>query len=112
VTRQFFALIVSVLSVVSFAVKAQEPVAKKGDLPKSNQVYVKLIWPTAPAARDKDRPVVESWIAEQLKKAGQTKFTAATGVGASGFFSTLSNFGVGCEARRSALGMSRGRTDC
>jgi hypothetical protein len=79
VTRQLLASIVSVLSVVSFAVKAQEPMAKKGALPKSNQVYVKIIWPTAPAARDKDRPVVESWIAEQLKKGGQTKFTAATG---------------------------------
>lgn len=78
-TRQLLALIVSTLSVVPFAVKAQEPMAKKGALPKSNQVYVKIIWPTAPAARDKDRPVVESWIAEQLKKGGQTKFTAATG---------------------------------
>jgi hypothetical protein len=49
-----------------------------GRLPKSNQVYVKIILPIDPAARDKDRPVVESWIAEQLKKRGQSKFTAAT----------------------------------
>jgi hypothetical protein len=41
-------------------------------------VYVKIILPTDTAARDKDRPVVEAWIAEQLKKRGQSKFTAVT----------------------------------
>jgi hypothetical protein len=41
-------------------------------------VYVKIILPIAPTTRDKDRPVVESWIAEELKKRGQSKFTAVT----------------------------------
>src|SRR5262249_5857421 len=79
-TRLFLASIavVSALAVVSYAVNAQKPTPKKGALPKSNQVYVKIILPTDPATRDKDQPVVESWIAEQLKKRGQTKFTAAT----------------------------------
>lgn len=78
-TRLFLASIavVNALAVVSYAVKAQDT-PKKGALPESNQVYVKIIWPTDPATRDKDRPVVESWIAEQLKKRGQSKFTAAT----------------------------------
>ena len=70
--------IVSALAVVPYGVKAQKATAKKGVLPKSNQVYVKIILPADPATRNKDRPVVESWIAEQLKKRGQTKFTAAT----------------------------------
>ena len=72
-TRLFLASIavVSALAVVPYAVKAQEPTPKKAALPKSNQVYVKIIWPTEPAKRDKDRPVMESWIAEQLKKRGQ-----------------------------------------
>jgi hypothetical protein len=70
--------IVSVLIVIPYVVKAQNPTSKKGALAKSYQVYVKIILPTDPAARDKDRPVVESWIAEQLKNRGQTKFTAAT----------------------------------
>ena len=70
--------VVSALAVAPYAVKAQEPTPKKGALPKSNQVYVKIILPADPATRDKDRPVVESWIAEQLKKRGQSKFTAAT----------------------------------
>ena len=79
-TRLFLASIavVSALAVVPYAGEAQKPTPKKGALPKSNQVYVKIIWPTDPATRDKDRPVVESWIAEQLKKRGQSKFTAAT----------------------------------
>jgi hypothetical protein len=70
--------IVSALAVVPYGVKAQKATAKKGVLPKSNQVYVKIILPADPATRNKDRPVVESWIAEQLKKRGQSKFTAAT----------------------------------
>jgi len=79
-TRLFLASIavVSALAVVPYAVEAQKATPKKGALQKSNQVYVKIIWPTDPATRDKDRPVVESWIAEQLKKRGQAKFTAAT----------------------------------
>ena len=70
--------IVSALAVVPFTVEAQKPPPKKDALPRSNQVYVKIILPIDPAMRDKDRPVVESWIAEQLKKRGQAKFTAAT----------------------------------
>ena len=79
-TRLFLAsmAVVSALALVPFAVKAQKAAPNKGALPKSNQVYVKIIVPTDPATGDKDRPVVESWIAEQLQKRGQSKFTAAT----------------------------------
>jgi hypothetical protein len=79
-TRLLLAAIalVSVLAVVPYAVDAQKAPPQKSALPKSNQVYVKIILPIDLATRDKDRPVVESWIAEQLKKRGQTKFTAAT----------------------------------
>jgi hypothetical protein len=66
------------LAVVPCAGEAQNATTKKDALPKSNQVYVKIILPSDPASGDKDRPVVESWIAEQLKKRGQSKFTAAT----------------------------------
>jgi len=71
--------VVSVLSVAPYAVDAQNPTPKKGALPRSNQVFVKIILPSDPATRDKERPVVEFWIAEQLNKRGQSKFTAATG---------------------------------
>jgi hypothetical protein len=78
-TRQLLVLIVGTLALVPYAMKAQEPTPKKAAQPKSNQVYVKIIMPTDPADRDKDRPVVESWIAEDLKKRGQARFTAVTG---------------------------------
>jgi uncharacterized protein (TIGR03067 family) len=74
-TRLFLASI-AVLSALAVVPGAGE--AQKGALPKSNQVYVKIILPIDPATRGKDQPVVESWIAEQLKKRGQAKFTAAT----------------------------------
>src|ERR1043166_4186385 len=70
--------VVSTLAVVPYAVEAQKEAPKKSAVPKSNQVYVKIILPIDSAMRDKNQPVVESWIAEQLKKRGQAKFTAAT----------------------------------
>jgi hypothetical protein len=70
--------VVSAVAVVPYSVEAQKPTPGKDALPKPNQVYVKIIWPTDPATRDKERPVVESWIAEQLKKRGQANFAAAT----------------------------------
>ena len=75
-TRQLLVLIVSTLILVPDAAKAEEPKTAK---PLLNQVYVKIIMPTEPADREKDRPVVESWIAEDLKKLGQATFTAVTG---------------------------------
>ena len=79
-TRLFLALIavISALAVAPDALKAQKPTPEEGALPKSSQVYVKIIWPIAPATHDKNRPIVESWIVEQLKMRGQAKFTAAT----------------------------------
>jgi len=78
-TRQLLVLIVSTLILIPYAMKAEEPTPKKAAQPKFNQVYAKIIMPTDPADRDKDRPVVESWIAEDLKKLGQARFTAVTG---------------------------------
>ena len=76
--RQLLALIVSTLTLVPYAMKAEEPTSKKAARPKSNQVYVKIMLPTDLAARDKDRPIVESWIAEQIEKRAESRYTAAT----------------------------------
>jgi hypothetical protein len=78
-TRQLLVLIVSTLILVPCAMKAEEPTPKKAAPPEFNQVYVKLIMPSALADRDQERPVVESWIAEDLKKRRQAKFAAVTG---------------------------------
>ncbi|QDU37696.1 hypothetical protein Mal4_20120 [Maioricimonas rarisocia] len=77
--RNLLALIVSTLVLVPGVVEAEEPTPKKAGRTEFNPVYVKIIMPTAPADREKDRPVVESWIAGDLKERGQTRFTAVTG---------------------------------
>lgn len=76
--RQLLALIVGMLTLVPYGVKADGPTPKKAAQPTSNRVYVKIIFPTDSVALEKDRPVVESWIAEQIKKRGESKITAAT----------------------------------
>ncbi|MEL7499653.1 MAG: hypothetical protein AAFN77_18765 [Planctomycetota bacterium] len=76
--RQFLTVIVGALILVPAAVSAQEPAPKKKSEPTPNRVYVKIIMPTAAAERDKKRPAVETWIAEDLRKRGQAKFTAVT----------------------------------
>ncbi len=68
------------LTLIPSAVKTQDLTPKKKAVqPESNRVYIKVIMPTERVDEDKDRPVVESWIADDLKKLGQTKFTAVTG---------------------------------
>lgn len=70
--------VVSALAVVPFAGETQRPGLRKSDPPTSNPVYVKVILPGDLGTRDTDRPVVESWIAEDLKHRGQAEFTAAS----------------------------------
>ena len=94
--RLTLVLIFSTFILFPCSVQSQEPAtenpatenAAKAAKPITNQVYVKLIMPIDSADADdvqddkvpgKDRPVVEAWIAEDLKKNGQDKFTAVTG---------------------------------
>lgn len=79
-TRQFLTLIACTLTLVLilYSMKSQEPTPEKAAQPKHNQVYVKLIMPTDQVDRDQDRPVVEPWIAEDLKKLEQANFIAVT----------------------------------
>ena len=70
--------IVSTLTVVASAANTQEPTSKKAGRPKPNPVYVKIIMPADPAIKNEDQSGVESWIAEDLKKRGQSKFSAVT----------------------------------
>ncbi|CAD72558.1 MAG TPA: hypothetical protein DDX19_06770 [Rhodopirellula baltica] len=78
-TWQLMALIVGTLTLVPYTVNASEPTPKIAAQPEFNQVHVKIIMPTEPADHHKNRPVVESWIAEDMKILGQAKFTAVTG---------------------------------
>lgn len=78
VTRQSLIVIASTLILIPCALTAQEATPRKAVQPRANQVYVKIIMPTGPADREMDQPVVESWIADDLKKLGQAKFSAVT----------------------------------
>ena len=70
--------VVSALAVVPSAGETQPPDLRKSDPPTSNRVYVKVVLPGDLGTRDQDRPVVETWIAEDLKQRGQAEFTGAT----------------------------------
>ena len=78
-TRQPFVLLVSIFILLPSVLDAMEPTPKNDDQPRLNHIYVKVIMPAAPADRDQDRLIVESWIAADLKKRGQATFTAVTG---------------------------------
>ena len=43
-----------------------------------NQVFVKVIMPVTPRTPKQDGPVVEAWVAEQLKQSGESKYFAVT----------------------------------
>ena len=77
-TRNLLALS-SAFVLVSSVLHAMEPVSSRDAKAGLNQIYIKVIMPGDAPDRDKERPVVESWIAEDLKKRGQAKFFAVTG---------------------------------
>lgn len=72
-------LVFSTLILIPFTSGAEEPTQNKAVKPSPNPVYVKIIMPKAWNDLNKDRPVIESWIAEELVKRGQAKCTAMTG---------------------------------
>lgn len=74
--RRSLALIVMLFALPLSPVDAEEPISETAS--ESNPVYVKLIIPIDATDRKQDQPVVESWIAKELKNRGQTTFSAAT----------------------------------
>lgn len=60
------------------AAKAQEPAPKNAAQSELNQVFVKVIVPVTSRTPKRDGPVVESWVAEQLKQLGETEYFAVT----------------------------------
>ena len=83
-TRSMLAVTIVCFAFVSVA--RPTDVSKSATSPKltpakAAPLYVKIIWPVDPATPgiEKDRPVVESWIAKNIKNWLQGGFTAATG---------------------------------
>ncbi len=72
-------LVFSTVAVVATALPAQGPAAASIARQRFNQVFVKVIVPVTPRSPRQDGPVVESWIAEQLKQLGESEYFAVTG---------------------------------
>ena len=58
--------------------RGQAPPAASTERQSFSQVFVKVIVPVTSHTPMQDGPVVESWVAEELKKRGETKYFAVT----------------------------------
>lgn len=75
-----FGLLLILYTLTTFASKlpAQNPTPTSIARQPFNQVFVKVVMPVTARSPKQDGPVVESWVAEQLKELGETKYFAVT----------------------------------
>lgn len=71
----FFSMVAAVATELLAQAPAAAPIARQ----RFNQVFVKVIVPVTPNTPKQDGPVVESWVAEQLKQLGESEYFAVTG---------------------------------
>ena len=71
-------LVFSMLAAVAAEVPAQDSTPELPTRRQFNQVFVKVIMPGTSLTAKQNGPVVESWISEELKKLGETKYFAVT----------------------------------
>ena len=75
-----FALVLVLYTLTTFAPEllGQNPTPASIARQRFNQVFVKVIMPVTARTPKQDGPVVESWVAEQLKELGQSEYFAVT----------------------------------
>lgn len=75
-----FALLLVLYTLTTFASElcAQNPTPASIARQRFNQVFVKVIMPVTARTPKQDGPVVESWVAEQLKELGESEYFAVT----------------------------------
>jgi len=75
-----FALLLVLYTLTTFAseLPAQNPTPASIARQRFNQVFVKVIMPVTARTPKQDGPVVESWVAEQLKELGESEYFAVT----------------------------------
>ncbi|MDB4802838.1 hypothetical protein OAH05_02800, partial [bacterium] len=75
-----FALLLVLFTLTAFTpeLSAQEPTPGAIARRQFNQVFVKVIIPVTEHTPKQDGPVVEAWVAEQLKQLGETEYFAVT----------------------------------
>ncbi len=66
------------IAAVSAESRAQGPTLELNSRRQFNQVFVKVIVPVTPRTPKQNGPIVESWIAEQLKELGEPDYFAVT----------------------------------
>ena len=71
-------LIVNMVAAMSAELPAQDSTPGSIARRKFNQVFVKVIVPITPHTPKQDGPVVESWVAEELKQLGESEYFAVT----------------------------------
>ena len=75
-----FALLLVLYTLATFASEspAQNPTPTSIARQRFNQVFVKVIMPVTARTPKQDGPVVESWVAKQLKELGESEYFAVT----------------------------------
>ncbi len=75
-----FALLLVLYTLTTFAseLPAENPTPASVARQRFNQVFVKVIVPVSERTPKQDGPVVESWVAEQLRDLGESKYFAVT----------------------------------
>ena len=71
-------LVLNILAAIAAELPAQAPTPESTTRRGFNQVFVKVIVPVTSRTPKQDGPVVESWVAEQLKQLGESEFFAVT----------------------------------
>ena len=71
-------LLLSMLATVAVEASAQDPQSEPTTRQQFNQVFVKLIVPNTSRNPKQNDPVVEAWIAGELKKLGEKEYFAVT----------------------------------
>ncbi|QDV30097.1 hypothetical protein Spb1_20250 [Planctopirus ephydatiae] len=71
-------LVLHTLTPFSADLTAQDPTPDSIARRQFNQVFVKVVMPVTTRTPKQDGPVVEAWVAEQLKQSGESEYFAVT----------------------------------
>ena len=71
-------LVFIMVAAIAAELPAQAPTPESTTRRQFNQVFVKVIMPVTSRTPKQDGPVVESWVAEQLKQLGESEYFAVT----------------------------------
>lgn len=71
-------LVINMVAAIATELPAQAPTPESSARERFNQVFVKVIVPVTPHTPKQGGPVVESWVAEQLKQLGESEYFAVT----------------------------------